>query len=148
MLPPLMFWLLLCGVAAYAFGRGRMDERLAAGICLVGSVTTFFVSTIGRYTAQYSNVEVGILLIDSLVLLGFVLLALRSKRFWPLWVAGFQLTSTFAHAMKAVQLDLLPQVYAVAERFWVYPIFLIIVIGTWRGHQRLIRERDRVSIPA
>ena len=140
MLPPLLFWLPLCGVAAYAFGRGRMDERLAAGICLVGSVTTFFVSTIGRYTAQYSNVEVGILLID--------LLALRSRRFWPLWVAGFQLTSVFAHFLKAIRWELLPQVYAVAERFWIYPIFMIIVIGTWRGHQRLIRERDRVSIPA
>ena len=142
MLPPLMFWLLLFGVAAYAFGRGRMDERLAAGICLIGSVTTFLVSTMGRYTAEYSNIEVGIFLIDSLALLGFVLLALRSRRFWPLWVAGLQLTSVFAHFLKAIRWDLLPQVYAVAERFWIYPIFMIIVIGTWRGHQRLRRQED------
>ena len=43
--------------------------------------------------------------------------------------------------LKAVQLDLMPQAYAAAARFWVYPIFLIIVVGTWRSHRRR-RSRD------
>ena len=30
----------------------------------------------------------------------------------------------------------LPQAYAAAARFWVYPIFMIIVVGTWRTHHR------------
>ena len=38
--------------------------------------------------------------------------------------------------LKAVQLDLMPQAYAAAARFWVYPIFLIIVVGTWRSYRR------------
>ena len=142
MLPPIVFWLMLLAVNAYAFHRGKLDERLAALICFVGTLATVSVSTVGRNYAEYSNIEVGILLIDSLTLLGFVLLALRSRRFWPLWVAGLQLTSVFAHFLKAIRWELLPQVYAVAERFWVYPIFLIIVIGTWRGHQRLRRQED------
>ena len=56
--------------------------------------------------------------------------------FWPLWLAGFQLTTVFSHLLKAVQLDLMPQAYAAAARFWAYPIFLIIVVGTWRSYRR------------
>ena len=146
MLSPLFYWTLLLTVTIYAFARGRLDERYAASICVFATVATIVVAS--PLSRKYSDVEFGVLTVDLLALAAFSAIALRSKRFWPLWVAGFQLTSTFAHAMKAVQLELLPQVYAVAERFWVYPIFLVIVIGTWRGHQRLIRERDRVSIPA
>ena len=32
-----------------------------------------------------------------------------------------------SHVFKAVELDLMPQAYAAAARFWVYPILLIIV---------------------
>jgi cytochrome c-type biogenesis protein CcmH/NrfF len=46
-----------------------------------------------------------------------------------------------SHAFKVGRLDLMPQAYAAAARFWVYPIFLIIVIGTWRSHRRRMEER-------
>ena len=36
----------------------------------------------------------------------------------------------------------MPHAYAAAARFWVYPIFLIIVIGTRRSHQRTRSERQ------
>ena len=138
MLSPSAYWLLLLAMATYAFGRGRIDERLAAGICVLGSMATVIVSS--PLNEKYSSVETGVLIVDSLALLGFVLLALRSRRFWPLWVAAFQLTSVFAHFLKAIRWDLLPQVYAAAERFWIYPIFLVIMLGTWRGRQLTLRE--------
>lgn len=146
MLSPLFFWTLLLAVTIYAFARGRLDERYAALICLFATIATIVVvSPAGR---RFAGIEVGVLAVDVVALFAFTAIALVSKRFWPLWVAGFQLTSTFAHAMKAVQFELLPQVYAAAERFWVYPIFLAIVIGTWRGQRRLTRETARTSIPA
>jgi hypothetical protein len=58
-----------------------------------------------------------------------------------LWVAGLQLTTTVSHALKAIEIDLMTQAYAAAARFWVYPIFLIMVVGTWRSHQRMLNER-------
>ena len=54
--------------------------------------------------------------------------------------------STFAHLLKAVHLDLMPQAYAAAARFWVYPIFLVIVIGTWRTARRRVMERHQTAI--
>ena len=58
------------------------------------------------------------------MLVAFVVIALRSDRFWPLWVAGLQLTISISHVLKAIQPDLLPIAYGVAERFWSYPILL------------------------
>ena len=89
--------------------------------------------------------ERGVLLVDLGALAAFTFLALRSDRFWPLWVAGLQLTTVIAHALKGVQLDLMPQAYAAAARFWVYPIFLILVVGTFRSARRRATSRRSLA---
>ncbi len=144
MLDPLSYWLLLTGVAAYALWRGKGDERAAALVCVVATAASVLVNS--PLTRRFAGVETGVLVVDLLTLAAFIAIALRTKRFWPLWVAGFQLTSTFAHVLKAVHFSLVPQVYAAAERLWVYPIFLAIVVGTWRTQQRL-RKQPAVLIP-
>ena len=134
MLDPLSYWLLLIGVAGYALLRGKSDEQIAAAVCVIATISTVLVNS--PLTRRFTGVEFGVLVVDVLTLAAFTAIALRTKRFWPLWVAGFQLTSTFAHVLKAIHFSLLPQVYAAAERFWVYPIFLFIIVGTWRSSQR------------
>ena len=134
MLDPLSYWLVLACVTGYALLRGKSDEQIAAMICVVATISTVLVNS--PLTRRFTGVEIGVLVVDLMTLAAFTAIALRTKRFWPLWVAGFQLTSTFAHALKAIHFDLIPQVYAAAERFWVYPIFLFIIIGTWRSSQR------------
>lgn len=147
MLSPYIYHALLLAVCAYAFLAGRQDERLAAAICLVATLATRLV--LSPMTSRYSQVEAGVFLVDLLVLLGFTTIALRSDRFWPLWVAGLQLTTIIAHLFKVVDLDLIPKVYAAAARFWVYPIFLIIVVGTWRSHQRRRQhKRNGLAFPS
>lgn len=134
MLTPQAYFAVLFVVCAYAFLRGRTDERVAAAICILASVASVLFGS--PAISAYSRPEAGLLIVDFAALAGFTLVALRSNRFWPLWIAGLQLTTVVAHALKAIDLDLMPQAYAAAARFWVYPIFLIIVIGTWRGSRR------------
>ena len=143
MLPRYFFWTLLLLICGYALWRGRRDERIAASICLAASVATKFV--ISPLTVRYTGLEGGLLIIDALVLVGFVTLALHSQRFWPLWVAGLQLTSSMSHLMKAVDIDLLPKAYAAAAVFWSYPILIILAIGTWRGQRRQVEEQQPSS---
>ena len=138
MLSPLQYWIILLAVAAYAFARGRIDERSAAVICIAATIATRLVHS--PLNERFAGVEIGVLAVDLLALAGFVAIALRSERFWPLWVAGLQLTTIVGHLLKAIHLDLVPHAYAAAARLWVYPIFLIIVVGTWRSHQRRLRE--------
>ena len=134
MLPKFFFISLLVGICGYALWRGHRDERIAATACLAATIATRFV--IPPDYSRYYNIEIGLLIIDLAMLATFTFIALRTDRFWPLWVAALQLTMTFAHVLKAVQLDLLPKAYAAAVIFWSYPILLILAVATWRTHRR------------
>jgi hypothetical protein len=133
-----IFWALLTLTCGYALWRGRKYEQLAALVCIAASVTS--VLTRSPVHLRYSGVELGDLIIDTFVLLSFVAIALRSDRFWPLWVAGLQLTLSMSHLFKAIEPDLLPRAYAAAERFWSYPTLMIIAVAAWRQHRRGLAE--------
>jgi len=137
---PYLYWSLLALTCGYALVRGKSEERLAATVCIVASILTPIV--LSPIAERYTHIESGELLIDCAVLAAFTLVALRSDRFWPLWLAGLQLTTSLAHFLKAVHLDLMPQAYAAAEKFWSYPILIILAVGTWRGHRRRIRDQE------
>jgi len=143
MLSPTTYYAILFLVSAYAMLRGRSDERIAVATCIVATIATNIVYT---PKGSFVGVEMGVMLVDVGTFAAFTFLALRSDRFWPLWLAGLQLTTVIAHALKAVHLDLMPQAYAAAARFWVYPIFLVIVIGTWRTARRRVMERRQTAI--
>ena len=131
---PTLYWMLLTITCGFALTRGRADERFIATVCVIASVVTAFV--LSAWRQRYSGIESGELLVDIVTLGAFVFVALRSDRFWPLWVAGLQLTTSMSHLLKAVDVELVPQAYAAAEKFWSYPILLILAIGTWRDVRR------------
>jgi hypothetical protein len=134
MFGPLVFIPLLLAICGYAWWRGGADERAVAAACLAGTVATLLVVSPLRY--RYSSVEAGLLLVDLAVLAGFVTVALRSTRFWPLWVAGLQLTTSLGHILKGIDHELLPRAYGAALQFWSYPILIILAVGTYRTHRR------------
>jgi hypothetical protein len=135
MFGPLIFIPLLAAVCFYAWLRGGPDERIIATTCLAGTAATLLA--ISPLHQRYSGVEEGLMLVDLAVLVGFVVVALRSDRFWPLWVAGLQLTTSIGHLLKGIDQELLPRAYGAALQFWSYPILLILVVGTYRRHRRL-----------
>jgi hypothetical protein len=130
---PLLYWTLLLVTCLFAFRSGRRDERIAAGVALGASVLTLIAHSMT--IVDYAVVEGSDMLIDVAVLASFVVIALQSQRFWPLWAAGLQMTGTLAHLMKAIDPSLIPHAYAAAARLWSYPILLIIIVGTWRGYR-------------
>ena len=138
------FWTLLIVTCGYALWRGRKYEQLSAILFIAASV----VSVLARSAVSrpYIGVQVSDLVIDILVTIATVVIALRSDRFWPLWVAGLQLTISMSHLLKAFSPDLLPLAYAAAERFWSYPTLIILFIGAWRQHQRTLAERKQVEL--
>lgn len=128
---PTIFFTLLVLVSLYAFWRGHSDERLVAGICLLGALASLLL--LSPIDNRFHHVEMGVMLVDVAVLVGFVGVALRSPRFWPLWVAGLQLTTTMGHLLKSIDTDLFPKAYGAALQIWSYPILLLLFIGTWRA---------------
>ena len=130
----IIYLTLLVASCGYALWRGDRDARIAAIVCLVATALTVMLLTPGP--GRYRFVESGAMIVDLATLTAFVLIALGSHRFWPLWVAGLQLTASTAHALKLFDASLMPYAYAAAERFWSYPILLIIALGAFRADRR------------
>lgn len=131
---------LLFGACGYALWRGNVDARIVAIAFFVGNFATFALRS--RLGGGYSSLEPGIFAVDVACLFAFTYAALISDRFWPLWVSGLQLTTSFGHVLKAVDSHLLPLAYAASLRFWGYPILVILAVGVWRGQRRLLEERS------
>jgi hypothetical protein len=125
---------LLAASCGYALWQGDRDARIAAIVCLLATAATVLLLTPG--SARYRVLEGGAMAVDLATLAAFVTLALHSRRFWPLWVAGLQLTASFAHMIRIADEALVPLAYAIAERFWSYPILIIIAVGTFRYQRR------------
>lgn len=136
----LLFWLLLLLSCGYAGWRGRKYERLAALVFV--TATIFSVLSHSPLRGRYVGIETSDLIVDTAVLVAMLAIALASDRFWPLWVAGLQLVDSMSHLMKAIDPDLIPQVYGAAERVWSYPILFILLIGAWRQHHRNREEQE------
>jgi hypothetical protein len=141
MLNPIIYHLILASICGYALWRGKFDERVTAIVCLVATLATRLA--LSPTAQRYSSLEEGVLIVDSITFLAFVYVALRSDRFWPLWVSGLQLTTTLAHFMKAIDASLFPQAYAAAGRFWGYPILLILAIG---AHRTSVRSKQSSAV--
>jgi hypothetical protein len=137
---PTVFRILLVLVVLYALMRGSRDERYVAIICLVGAIVTTLV--LSPLAQRFESVETPVMAVDLAVFAGFLAVALRSQRFWPLWVAGLQLTTIMGHLLKGFESDLLPRAYAASLNFWAYPIVLVLAIGTWRRQRRDRAEKD------
>jgi hypothetical protein len=126
----IIFDILLFGSCAFALLRGTRDAQVVAVTTLVATFASYFL------VSRYAGVEFGVFLVDILVLLAFAGVALQSDRFWPLWIAGLQLTTTFGHALRAWDDQMVPIAYAVALRSWSYPIQIILIVAVWRGLRR------------
>lgn len=139
MIRVVLFDLLLFGSCGYALLRGRTDAKIVALVCIVANFASYAV------VSRYRSVESGVLVIDVLTFLAFTWVALKSERFWPLWISGLQLTTTLGHLFKAIEADLMPLAYAAALRFWSYPILIILAVGVWRSERRSRADRRVVS---
>ncbi|MEO7655017.1 MAG: hypothetical protein ABIS23_04955 [Sphingomicrobium sp.] len=126
----ILFNLLLFGCCGYALWKGTRDARIIGLTCLVAAFASYPLMT------GYAGVEITVLAVDLLVLALFVYVALGSDRFWPLWIAGLQLTTVVGHALKLMSGDLVPLAYAVALRFWAYPELIILAVAVWRSQRR------------
>jgi nicotinamide riboside transporter PnuC len=137
---PNLFRVLLVLVALYALLRGKRDERQVGLIFVIGVIATELVLPPAR--ERFASVETRLMVVDLAVFAGFLWVALRSERFWPLWMAGLQLTAILGHVLKAIDVELFARAYAAALVFWAYPMLLILAVGTWRNERRTRRERD------
>lgn len=116
----------LFGSSAMAWRWGGTDEKLASLGFMLATALTPLVNE-----SKYYQPEVGVLLVDLLLLAGLMVLALRSDRFWPMWAAAFQLVAVTVHVASFTEQGDFAWAYAVGLIFWSYPVMISLMIGTW-----------------
>lgn len=137
-----LFVFLQLTVSIYALARGGMPERLVGGLMLVAFTASLLVQS--QFPVRFHGVELGIFVVDCVMLAALLAVALRAERFWPIWMTGLQAVAVAAHLAKMVNPAVIPWAYAAMLAFWSYPMMAILVVGTWRHQRRMaVHGADR-----
>jgi len=142
---PVWVWpTVLMGVCGLAAWRGRDPERLAAGGYLAAWALTVVVFKDGSRDIQWA-----VMAIDGALLVLMVGLALRSRRFWPLFVAALQLLAVLTHIARALDARVSGWAYLTAVLVWGYLALGMIAYGAWTAPRRYaeIEADDPNEVP-
>ena len=122
----IIFLSVLSAAILLAFRWGGRDERLAALAVLGATLMTPLVQSYG-----FKGPETGIVIVDFALFAALAAIAMRSRSFWPIWAAGFQLCALAVHMAAAAMPGIMPGAYAETLVIWSYPVLLALGIGTW-----------------
>lgn len=133
-----VFLVILLACCGFALVSGGAPERIGAAIYAAGSFGTLAAASAAP--VRFQGVEVGVFIVDVFVFLGFVALALRANRFWPIWVSALIGIGLAGHLAMLLHPQVIPWAYAVVLSIWSYPILAMMVAGTWLHRRRRIKN--------
>lgn len=115
--------LLCCAITALNGGRdGRWAAFMALATVLVGRA----VGSVDLHLATSPGFKV---ILDGALLVGFYVLMLNSRRYWTIWITGFQMNGVLAHMATWLAAGYTPAIYRGLESVWGIPIMLVMVLG-------------------
>ncbi len=120
----------ILGVCAVATWRGGNHERLAAG----GLLASWALSLVSYERALHT--QWGVVAVDAGLLALLVWIALRSRRFWPLFAAGFHILAMLTHLARALDPTFSGWTYMTAEMIWNYLVVFAVGYGAWSAPRR------------
>jgi len=123
-------------ISLYAFVRGSWAERLAAGGTIVASYLTLFLMLLRPAGTRYRSIEIPVVIVDSVLLALLLVIAMRSRKFWPLWATAIAGVTVLSHF--SVELGVAPAVYQSATSLWSYPLLISLALGV---REQLRRRR-------
>ena len=139
---PMLYGLLMWSVTIYAFRRGGWEERLTSCNMVICAYLSVLIDTPND---SFRNFEFSVATLDACSLLGQQLIAFRSEKFWPLWLAGMSGVTVLGHL--APLMPGIPPIMAYnAVALWGYPCWLLVGFAILRHDRRrrveqLIAER-------
>ncbi len=126
---------LSCG---YAVWRNNGLERLAALLILLDWMVSLLVAS-----HDFNHAQSAVFTIDGLLAVALVWIATRTRRFWPLWAAAFQIFELLMHLSMLVDHHVQPRAYFIGIEISSYLILVALVLGAALENPR----RPKVSEP-
>lgn len=127
-----IYYAVLLTTVAVAIRRGGALERWAAYTALIASVLTTVLTPFPTWT----DIETNIFIIDLLVLASFWFISMKTQRFWPYWITGWQLIAIFGHIQKLMFSEILARPYSLLSIYISYPILLLIIYAAGSSGRR------------
>lgn len=127
----------LLACSAYASVNGGRTGKAGSAIFIAATILS---SATAYMNPSWVSISWGLLAVDSLCLLALLLLALTSKRYWPIWAMGLQIVAVAAHLATLSVPEIVPKSYQALLSFWAIPILGVMVAGT-RKDRRYERGR-------
>lgn len=93
------------------------------------------------FAARFSNFEAPVMIIDVVLMVVLIGLALRSSKFWPLWLAAMQTLATLAHFAPLLP-HIIPWAYGSAVAIWMYPMLVVLLVVVHRAHRKAEGQRQ------
>jgi hypothetical protein len=126
----------MLSTAGLSLWRGGWAERVVGCGMVVDSVA----STLYKHDWKYPQwADLSIDIVYMFVMIG---VALKSRKLWPLWAAGFQLVAVVIYLARVADMRVGALATFTANVIWSYLILVVIVIGTW------LHQSDRTSRPS
>jgi hypothetical protein len=130
-----IFWALVLSVSAYVLRYGGKEERVVTMILVAAYFMTFLISRLGPL--DWLKPQRSVMVSDSVAAFLLLLIALRSKRFWPLPIVAFQILPVLTMLVSDFGENLVSYGLGVAQGAWSYLQLLVLVIATNRSRKRM-----------
>jgi hypothetical protein len=142
---PILYGILLWIVAIYAFRRGGADEKIVAIAFVAGSYLAPLVVFTVSFT-HFHSVEIPLAMVD--IAFGVFLLgvALRSSRYWPLWLTAMQGLTILSHFAPLVP-HMIPWNSRNAVVIWSWPMLVTLGLAVRRRHREQAAGQSGESVP-
>jgi hypothetical protein len=113
---------LVCG---YAMLRGGGPEKLVGMFLLGANILTFVIPD-----RRWNDVQFGVMALDIVAFVLFVVLAMVVDRWWTLFLAGFQGLCVLLHLAFWAQMKITSFVYSTGLNLIGYAVFATLLAGT------------------
>lgn len=125
-----IFVVLIC---AFAFLKGDEPERIGGG----AYVLLWFASLLVQNDVGIYDDQIGIFIIDVLMLVVLGGLVWRSRRAWPVWASGFQLLIVMSHIVAHIDVRPPAMAFITVINMAGYGVLIALAVGTfWAWQER------------
>ena len=114
---------------------GGQPERVGALIITAGSLATAAVAV-----TTWQHLELGVLVVDIVVLTALWAVALTSNRFWPYWVTAWQLIAVLVHLQMVFFSNIMPAAYSYSSKYLAFPMVLLMLLTSVQIRLRLLER--------
>jgi hypothetical protein len=121
-----LFWLLSGAACLYAARFGGQDGRRAAGVITVAVLLTFGAEMIDP---TWQTINHAVMLVDGLVWVALMGFMLRSRRYFPIWMAAAQTNTLLSHGATMIAAVFDHHIYAGIATIWAIPCMFSMVLG-------------------